>query len=348
MRVKPLPDNPSLAIVIPVLNEARRLPVLLDLVAKQTRHPDAIIVADGESTDATREIALKAGASVVDGGLPAIGRNAGAAATSTDLLLFLDADVEPPPEWIEQAVAEFVDRSLTVATAQVEPLERAPVNVLACEVVNLYLQLMQYFSPHAAGSCILIRRDVHKMIGGFNTTVLLAEDHDYVQKAAAKGKFRVLRDTPAMPTSMRRLEKEGLVTLAFKYLYSEIHVLTGRPIKEIPFEYEFAAFDELDRASVFREPESFRERLGESIVKPLEKLSTDVVDRIHRLGENKMSPEAINRLLKEFAPKEITELHQYVSRRAEVALKATPVILRRIRKAGKKILREITIDIRRD
>jgi glycosyltransferase involved in cell wall biosynthesis len=344
MKTKPLPDNPTLAIIIPVLNEARRLPVLLDLLAKQTRRPDAIIVADGRSTDATREIALMAGASVVDGGLPAIGRNAGAAAASTDLLLFLDADVEPPPEWIEQAVAEFVDRALTVATAQVGPLERTPVNVLACEVVNLYLQLMQYFSPHAAGSCILIRRDVHKVIGGFNTTVILAEDHDYVQKAATKGKFRVLRHAPAMPTSMRRLEKEGLVTLAFKYLYSEIHVLTGRPIKEIPFDYEFAAFDKGGRPSVFQEPESFRERLGESIVKPLEKLSSSVVDRIRRLGENKMSPEAINRLLKEFTPNEITELQQYVSRRAEAALKATPVILRRIHKAGKRILHKITAD----
>lgn len=343
MKTKPLPDNPTLAIIIPVLNEARRLPVLLDLLAKQTRRPDAIIVADGRSTDATREIALKAGAGVVDGGLPAIGRNAGAAAAATDLLLFLDADVEPPLEWIEQAVADFIDRSLTVATAQVEPLERTPVNVLACEVVNLYLQLMQYFSPHAVGSCIMIRRDVHKMIGGFNTAVVLAEDHDYVQRAAAKGKFRVLR-APAMPTSMRRLEKEGLVTLAFKYLYSEIHVLTGRPIKEIPFEYEFAAFDKPDQPLVFQELESFRKRLGESIVRPLEKLSTGVVERIRRLGENKLSPEAINRLLKEFTPNEITELQQYVSRRAESALKATPVILRRIHKAGKKILHKITID----
>lgn len=348
MTLKPLPDNPSLTIVIPVLNEACRLPVLLGLIAKQTRRPDAVIVADAGSTDATREIAREAGARVVDGGLPAIGRNAGAAAASTDLLLFLDADVEPPPEWIEQAIAEFAERSLTVATAQVEPLERAPVNTFACEVVNLYLQLMQYFSPHAAGSCILIRRDVHEMIGGFNTDVILAEDHDYVQKAAAKGKFRVLRDTPAMPTSMRRLEKEGLVTLSFKYLYSEIHVLTGRQIKDIPFEYEFAAFEKPDRASVFQEPETFRERLGESIVKPLEKLSTGVVDRIRRLGENKMSPDAINRLLKEFAPNEIAEIHQYVSRRAEGALKATPVILRRIRRAGKKILSKMTIDIRKD
>lgn len=348
MPLKSLPDNPSLAIIIPVLNEASRLPVLLDLIARQTRQPDAIVVADAGSADATREIALEAGARVVGGGLPAIGRNAGATAASTDLLLFLDADVEPPSEWIEQAVAEFVDRSLTVATAQVEPLERASVNVLACEVVNLYLQLMQYFSPHAAGSCILIRRDVHEMIGGFNTDVILAEDHDYVQKAATKGKFRVLRDTPAMPTSMRRLEKEGLVTLAFKYLYSEIHVLTGRQIKEIPFEYEFAAFDDPDRASIFREPETFRERLGESIAKPLERLSTGVVDRIRRLGENKMSPDAINRLLKEFAPNEIAEIHQYVSRRTEGALKATPVILRHIRKAGKKILSKMTIDIRGD
>jgi len=103
--------------------------------------------------------------------------------------------------------------------------------------------------PHAPGFCILVRRDVHEQIGGFDETVVLAEDHEYVQRCAQVGKFRILRSAP-MPTSMRRIEKEGLVTLAFKYLYSELYVVTGRPIKEIPFEYEFAAFDRDKRETV--------------------------------------------------------------------------------------------------
>jgi hypothetical protein len=96
---------------------------------------------------------------------------------------------------------------------------------------------MQYVVPHAPGFCILVRREVHEAIGGFDETLVLAEDHDYVQRAAQLGKFRVLQSAP-MPTSMRRVEKEGLVGLAFKYVYSEVFVITGQPIKKVPFEYE--------------------------------------------------------------------------------------------------------------
>ena len=261
----------TLTVVIPTLNEAERLPALLAALAEQTRPPEAIVVADAGSTDATRQLAAAAGVVVVEGGKPAAGRNAGAAVAATELLLFLDADDQPGPEWIELALAEFEERGLCAAAGQVEPLERDAANLFACEVVNLYLQLMQYVVPHAPGFCILVRRDVHERIGGFDETVVLAEDHDYVQRAAQLGKFRILRGAP-MPTSMRRIEKEGLVSLSFKYLYSELYVVTGRPVKEIPFEYEFAAFDAEKREVVPLAVEKAREGLR-SIGDPLAQLS---------------------------------------------------------------------------
>jgi len=286
------------------------------------------------------------GAIVVDGGKPACGRNAGAAVATTDLILFLDADDEPPSTWIADAVAEFGERGLCAAAGQVEPLERSAANVMACDAVNLYLQLMQYVAPHAPGFCILVRRDIHERIGGFDETVVLAEDHGYVQRAAKEGKFRILRSAP-MPTSMRRIEKEGLVTLAFKYLYSELYVVTGRPIKEIPFEYEFAAFDRDSSEPVVVGLDAFRERVS-ALGDPLARLSSSGRERLKRLGDTEISPESIERLLRELAPDEITELRSYVRGRIDVARRMPPVVLRRIRRTGDRIWRGITADIRRD
>ena len=116
---------------------------------------------------------------------------------------------------------------------------------------------MQYVAPHAPGFCILVRREVHEAIGGFDETVVLAEDHDYVQRAAEHGTFRVLRDC-MVRTSMRRIEKEGLVRLAFKYLYCELYVVTGRPIREVPFDYEFAAFEPGERPGLRADLEGLR------------------------------------------------------------------------------------------
>jgi glycosyltransferase involved in cell wall biosynthesis len=97
----------GVTVVIPTFNEADRLPVLLAHLDAQTIAPDEVIVADACSSDDTRAIAIAHGARVVEGGMPGPGRNAGAKAARSDLLLFMDADAAPAPEFLERAVAEF-------------------------------------------------------------------------------------------------------------------------------------------------------------------------------------------------------------------------------------------------
>src|SRR5512137_2631089 len=100
--------NPTLSVIIPTLNEAATLPRLLRALQAQTRPPDEIIVADAGSQDGTAEQACSLGAKVIPGGKPGPGRNAGARAAAGDLFLFLDADVLPPPDFMEKLLAEFV------------------------------------------------------------------------------------------------------------------------------------------------------------------------------------------------------------------------------------------------
>jgi len=68
----------KVSIIIPALNEEKTLPVLLDSIKAQDFSDYEVIVADANSKDRTREIAAEYGCRVVDGGLPAVGRNAGA------------------------------------------------------------------------------------------------------------------------------------------------------------------------------------------------------------------------------------------------------------------------------
>lgn len=336
--------QPTLTVVIPALNEAARLPRLLELLACQTTPPDAVVVADAGSTDDTRAIAEAAGATVVEGGKPGAGRNAGATSATTDLILFFDADNEPPPDWIELAVAEFLERRLAVAAGRIAPVERDPGNLFACDVANLYLELMQHVQPHAPGFCILIRRDVHERIGGFDETVVLAEDHEYVQRAAEDGKFRILR-CPPMPTSMRRIEKEGIIGLAFKYLYTEVHVLAGVPVREIPFEYEFAAFDAEKHAPLPLGLEQARERLSD-LTDQLTGLPDRVAEHLATVGEA-ATPEAVDRALGALEPAELAELRHYVRDRVEYTRRLGPVVVRSIRRRGDKLWRRLAAEVKR-
>jgi glycosyltransferase involved in cell wall biosynthesis len=314
---EPLPLTPILSVVVPALNEAERLPALFDTLDRQTLCPDEVIVADAGSTDDTRAVAEARGARVVDGGLPAVGRNAGAAAATGDLIVFLDADVELADDWFEKALLEFQERELAIATSTVDPLERDAETVFACDVTNLYLELIQYVAPHAPGFCIIIRRDLHERIGGFDETVALGEDHDYVQRAFVLGKFRVLK-TVSVATSMRRIEKEGLVRLAFKYLYCELYAVRGEPIRRVPFAYEFGDFTPKEREAALVDVTALRERLGE-IADELASLSAEGVDALRALGSRDVAPELFDRLLHELPARDLDELRRYLLVRRRLA-----------------------------
>ena len=88
----------KLSIVIPTKNEEVLLPLLLESIRGQSFTDYEVIVADAKSTDATPRIAASFGARVVEGGMPAPGRNRGAEQATGDVLVFFDADVILPNE----------------------------------------------------------------------------------------------------------------------------------------------------------------------------------------------------------------------------------------------------------
>src|SRR5215469_5062490 len=91
----------QLTIVIPAKNESRLLPTLLESLCRQDyplMKSTKVFVADAGSTDGTQDLALafadRLNIEVIPGGLPAVGRNAGARRAETPYILFLDADME--------------------------------------------------------------------------------------------------------------------------------------------------------------------------------------------------------------------------------------------------------------
>lgn len=270
----------TLSVVIPVLNEAEHIADLLGALAQQTRLPNEIIVADAESTDDTVELAKQHGAKVVKGGLPAVGRNAGAAAASSDVILFLDADVLPPPQFIETILREFMDHELDAATCFMQAISDSQLYHLLHQASNLYLLATQKFSPHAPGFVILIRRDIHNLIGGFDETLALAEDHDYVHRASRASRFGVLRHVQ-LPVSVRRLESDGTIPLIIKYLWVEAHVITKQPVRSIPFNYQFGKHKRFKNRSISGTISVFlQEHLPFELLSRVEQKSQIIVDAV--------------------------------------------------------------------
>jgi glycosyltransferase involved in cell wall biosynthesis len=228
-----------LTIVIPTLNEEDFLPVLLTSIKQQTFQPREIIVADAGSIDATRAVAEKFGARVVQGGPVSVGRNRGAEVALTELVLFLDADVELRDiEFLEKAVGEMFERKLGLATCDVFPLSDAFVDHFMHKAYNTYVRAWGSVFPHAPGFCMLVRRELHQQIKGFDEAITFCEDHDYARRFKKIGKFGILKET-RIPVSIRRLDRDGRVKIAIKYLMAELHLALIGPIRHNKFNYTF-------------------------------------------------------------------------------------------------------------
>ncbi len=104
-------DTPRVSVIVPAFNEERNILTLLRSLAAQTLPPSEfeVIVVDNGSTDTTLSLATDFIAPfrlmVVQKVGGAIGqlRNYGAALACADILVFLDADSFPRPDWLAKA-----------------------------------------------------------------------------------------------------------------------------------------------------------------------------------------------------------------------------------------------------
>jgi rSAM/selenodomain-associated transferase 2 len=91
-------NSPSLAVVIPTLNEAATLPSVFQSLQHQDEPARCAVIADGGSTDGTADIAAKFGATVVEA--PRRGRGHQIAAAlreiTESIVLILHADMHLP------------------------------------------------------------------------------------------------------------------------------------------------------------------------------------------------------------------------------------------------------------
>ena len=195
---------PPLAVVIPALNEAEHLPLLLADLAAAPGLVAELLVVDGGSRDGTVAIARLAGARVTQA---SGGRGAqlaqGACQTTAPWLLFLHGDTRLPPAW-----AGAVTRALASPPAgwyfQLE-IEGAGLGLTLLQVgVALRSRWLQ--RPYGDQG-LLVRRDAYLAAGGFRPLPLM-EDLDLVERLAARGRLRCLG--PALVVAGRRWRRLGL------------------------------------------------------------------------------------------------------------------------------------------
>lgn len=236
-------DIPRISIVVPALNERAYLPTLIESIESQDFDDYEIIVADAGSTDGTREYALEHDCRVVDGGLPAVGRNAGARVARGEFLFFLDADVRLPPRFLSGAWGELERRFVDLATCEARPITDVAFDTLLFSFASTVTRFTARTQPRTTGYCILVTRRLFRRVGGFDETIKLGEDHAFGKAASQYRPLEFLTGT-WVEVSVRRLDKEGRIAYVLKAIHSDLHRRLIGEIRRDLIDYDFAQYDD--------------------------------------------------------------------------------------------------------
>jgi glycosyltransferase involved in cell wall biosynthesis len=249
-----------LSIVIPTLNEAAYILFLLDSIKKQNFRDYEIIVVDAGSVDKTADFLKLKGYKVISldssAGFPARARNIGAESAQGQLVLFLDGDsVLPGEDFLQKTLEEFEERKLDAAGFPLLPYNKNFIFRLAYNLFyNWYPALaFEKSLPHAANA-ILVKKEIHQKLGGFDEEIKIAEDHAYVREAGKIGKFGIIKSLPLYVLT-KRFDCDGWIKTNLKFLLCELRMTFFGPVKSDIFKYRFGHFNQkknsLTAASIF-------------------------------------------------------------------------------------------------
>jgi rSAM/selenodomain-associated transferase 2 len=200
----------TFTVIIPTLNEAGHIETTLLLTTRLGFHD--IVVVDGGSTDGTKALVEAVGTGsersapirlVTTPAGRARQLNAGAGASTSEVLLFLHADSHLPAgarDLMEQALA---DPTVVGGRFDVR-FDRASV---WARMISTFMNLRSRISRISTGDqAIFVRRAIFERLGGF-ADIPIMEDIDFSRRLKRAGATAAIREQ--VTTSFRRWERQG-------------------------------------------------------------------------------------------------------------------------------------------
>jgi glycosyltransferase involved in cell wall biosynthesis len=227
----------KISVIIPTLREAARIEALLQALENQQHDAVEIIVVDGGSDDGTlRLVQQHTKVLCLEQTPPGTSRqrNAGAQLATGELLVFMDADNLPHPQFLRDVANSFRRWPFAVACPWFIARESLTIRAIYWGF-NVLFWLGQSWLRTGSGVCIITPRHVWKSVGGFREDLHLGEDIDFIRRAARRGWHRHL--WVPLETSGRRFQRDGVWQLIKFYMRISPLILSGRyeRLKSIPY-----------------------------------------------------------------------------------------------------------------
>lgn len=224
------------SVIVPTLHEEKTIGKTLSSIhkaRKKSKRNVEIIVVDGGSKDRTVHVAKKYTDRVLlheKRGI-ARARNFGAMHAKGDTFVFLDADVRVPDNFFEELYEQFISNGLSGANCRVMPHEEVYPTRFEKGFYIFWHNLRRAcyrIKPCGTGdNGIIVKRDVFHKVNGFDETLPVIEDLDFVFRASKHGKFAYLNDLIIHET-IRRFRDMGTARFVKIYLSNFFHYLFFR------------------------------------------------------------------------------------------------------------------------
>ncbi len=206
-------NQSSISIIVPSLNEAKNLPLLLaDL--KQWPYEIDLLVIDSGSHDCTTRIAKLFGARVLNFPEPNRGGQLhhGASKAIGEWLLFLHADSRLPKDWEKVVLKKILEESS-------EPYSyffnfRISLKGLSLRLLEIGVAIRSsIFNSPYGDQGLLIKKNIYQKAGGY-LPLNLMEDIEFIQRLSNFSKIKTL----GIPlyTNGRRWEKSNVFIQSWK------------------------------------------------------------------------------------------------------------------------------------
>jgi glycosyltransferase involved in cell wall biosynthesis len=226
----------KVSFIIPAFNEEKRIAILINSIKKLDKNYNyEIIVADGNSTDKTVEIAEKMEAIVIKDNKDAPktianGRNTGASLASGEVFIFCDADtaIKDPKIFLAEVFLVFQNPGI---------IGGAPGLSIFPDETNWKDKIFHYIfnnivrfsfmtkTPICGGQCQIVRGSSFREANGYNVNIVHEEDTDFFKRLRKIGELHFFSEL-VVYESPRRYRKFGYITLilqgVFSFAYQQI------------------------------------------------------------------------------------------------------------------------------
>ncbi len=203
----------SLSIILPTLNEAKRLPLLFaDINSWSTKFE--LLIIDAGSSDDSIFVAELAGAKVYKFPEPNRGAQmrSGASKASGDWLLFLHADSRLPKNWDKSIKAIIAKPSASNSAWYFDfKVNHQRIELRLLEIA-VFLRSSLLKRPYGDQG-LLIKKVLYERLGGFKPLHLM-EDLEFIERINTRTSLK--RIGIPLFTNSRKWENEGVLKQAFR------------------------------------------------------------------------------------------------------------------------------------